>query len=80
MRYSWTVETYGYALRDGRGFPFAVLTSPGPREGFYSHILEADLPASGPYKTRKEAADWAAGMLVRHGTAAADSEFGDVPD
>lgn len=80
MRFYWTTETFGYALRDPRTYTRAMITSPWPWEGFYGCIFQRNLPDSGPYKTRQEAADWVQRMLPKlDHTVPADSTFAELP-
>lgn len=78
MRFHWTPEPFGYALRDGNGNARATMVR--DPEGFWGQIVTRDMPDSGPYKSRKEAADWVALMLVRWGLVPADSLFAAIPE
>lgn len=82
MKFHWTSETAftGYTLRDSRGYARAVITTPGSWKGFYGQVFARDMPASGPYKSRQEAADFVTGLLVKLSLVPADSEFGDLPE
>lgn len=77
-RFAWTSETFGFALRDGNGNARATMVR--NHEGFWGQIITRDMPDSGPYKSRKEAADWVAAMLVRLELMPADSEFAAIPE
>lgn len=78
MRFSWTSEPFGYALRDINGNARATMVR--NHDGFWGQIITRNMPDSGPYKSRREAADWVAGMLVRLELVPVGSEFGEVPD
>lgn len=75
--FHWTREGYGYALRDSRGYARAVIGSPN-RHQFFGILFIRNLPESGPYKSRKEAADWVTSMAVRLKHLPADSTFDDI--
>ena len=81
-RFHWTKETVGgnviYVLRDSRSYSRAIIVK--NHEGFWGQIFTRDLPDSGPYKSRKEAADWVAHILVHFELVPTDSEFGEIPD
>lgn len=77
-RFHWTTESFGYALRDSRNYARCCITR-GKEGGFYGLILASGLPDSGPYKSRKEAAEWVQRMAVQLEHLPADSEFSDVP-
>lgn len=80
-RFYWTKETAfrGYTLRDSLGYARSIITSPNRHE-FYGQVFTRDMPDSGPYKTRQEAANWVAGTLVRLELVPADSTFEPVPE
>ncbi len=78
MKFGWSHESFGYALRDGNGNARATMVRND--EGFWGQIITRNMPDSGPYKSRKEAADWVAGMLVRLELVPIDSEFGEIPE
>lgn len=78
MRFTWTSESFGFALRDGNGNARATMVRNG--EGFWGQIITRDLPDSGPYKSRHEAADWVAGTLVRLELVPRDSDFTAIPE
>lgn len=76
-KFHWTKEEYGYVLRDSRGYARSAITSPNRHE-FYGVLFVRDLPNSGPYKSRKEAADWVTRMAVRLGHLPSDSVFEEI--
>lgn len=78
MKYNWTREDFGYALRCPKGGPRAII-SPGERNGWYVQILERDLPSCGPITGIKRATKWARDYLLREELLPADAEIGDVP-
>lgn len=77
MRFAWTSEPFGYALRDGNGNARATMVR--NHEGFWAQIITRDMPDSGPYQSRIEGATWVARMLVHLELVPADSAFGEVP-
>lgn len=81
MRFFWTKETAfrGYTLRDPHGYARSIITSPNRHE-FYGQIFTTDLPDSGPYKTRQEAAAWVTNTLMRLKLLPDDSTFERVPE
>lgn len=82
MRFHWTLENNGdqlYALRDANGYTRACIHQEAKGQGFYGLIFLRNLPDSGPYKSRQEAADWVARILVKLEAVPADSEFGPLP-
>ncbi len=80
MRFYWSIEDCGYALRDANGRTRAAITSPGPSEGFYGVVFQRGLPDSGPYKNRQDAADWVTGIIHKlDHTIPADSTFTPLP-
>lgn len=81
MRFCWTKEAAfrGYALRDAHGYTRSIITTPNRHE-FYGQVFARDMPDSGPYKTRQEAADWVTGTLLRFELVPADSVFEAVPE
>ena len=78
MMFCWTSEPFGFALRDGNGRARATMVRNG--EGFWGQIITRDMPDSGPYSSRTEAATWVARMLVHLELVPAESEFGDIPE
>lgn len=82
MKFHWTIEPFGYCLRDSRGYARSVVIRATPEYGggFYGELFIRDRPLSGPYKGRQEAADWVTSMLVRLGELPPESEFGLIPD
>tara|TARA_R110000868_G_C10898660_1_gene764158 strand:- start:1279 stop:1530 length:252 start_codon:yes stop_codon:yes gene_type:complete len=66
-RFHWTKETWGYALRDSKNCARATVVRGKPPHdpGFYAQVIASGMPDSGPYKSRLDAGDWAAGMLVK---------------
>ena len=73
MRLSWSRESFGYALRDGDGLARATMVQ--NREGFWGQIITRNMPDSGPYKNRRDAAQWVARMMVRWELVPATSTF-----
>jgi hypothetical protein len=80
MKFHWTIEKCGYALRDERGYTWSAITTPGPRKGFNGLVFDTGLPSSGPYKSRQEAADWVIKTLLRLKPQLEGSTFGEVPE
>lgn len=78
MRFAWTSESFGYALRDGNGNARATMVR--DHEGFWGQVIARNMPDSGPYKSRKEAADWVTAHLMRLELVPPDSEFAAIPD
>lgn len=78
MRFHWTKESFGYALRDSNNYARATIVRPQPWQ-FWGQIITSNMPDSGPYKSRKEASDWVTGALLRLELVPADSLFSEIP-
>ncbi len=79
-RFYWTTEPFGYVLRDGRGYARATIVRAPEGRSFYGQVITRDMPDSGPYKSRNEAAVWVAGILLTLELVPADSTFGEIPE
>lgn len=78
-KFHWTKEEYGYVLRDSNGYARSAITVRNTnRHQFYGVLFMRNLPKSGPYKSRKEAAEWVTSMAVRFGHLPSDSTFEDI--
>jgi hypothetical protein len=76
VKFHWTAESFGYALRDANNYARATMVR--NHEGFWGQIITANMPDSGPYRSRAEAAAWVARMLVAWELVPAGSEFENV--
>lgn len=75
MRFHWTKEPWGYALRDSNNRARATMISGKPphAQGFYGQVIDAGMPESGPYKSRAECAEWVAQYFLREVAQPGDS-------
>lgn len=78
MRLAWSTDPWGYTLRDGNGNARATMVR--DHEEFWGQVITRGLPDSGPYKSRKEAADWVTQTLARLELVPVDSEFTAIPE
>ena len=79
-RFHWTIEDYGYVLRDGRNLARACVGRSLKEPGFFGVVFMTDLPDSGPYKSRREAADWVETMCIAWGHLPKDAVFSPLPE
>lgn len=76
--FSWTTEKFGYALRDGKGGPYALVTK-ATEGGYTASLLTPGFPGNGPFKQQLKAGEHAVKMMQRAGLMPAGAKVGDMP-
>ena len=77
MRFSWSREPWGYALRDGNGAPHVLLTRNA--QGWFAALIAPKFPSNGPHKAIAAAANQAEAMLRRAGVMQKGDPVSEVP-
>lgn len=78
MKLYWTIEAKGvWLLRDEKTAPRAIVAPRILGDGYAATILEPGMPGRGPFKFRRQAAQWCEEYVKRE--MFSDAVFGDIP-